>query len=753
MQSRSARQQALDIALRTLAELEKQAAGYTSLTIPPSLSIDLDEKRKEVNRLENRLAGRQIDGFPDTLPRQGPCFGREREKERALEALSPQVRSWGVLIDGLGGIGKTALAIEIAHICRECGLFDAFLFSTAKSAKLDSDGKASIPSAVTTLADMVRDLSAQLGEPEVFHLIRAESQRGLLNVLQDFSGPDRRVLLVLDNLETFTKEETLLIIHFLSVLPQYCKAIITTRRRTGDGATWLRLESLEWEAARQIIEEKMRRASNLEAALSHLQQSQWQQLHNATGGSPLALTVALGLMSKRNLSLDRVLELLRTGPSGNQPLFEFVYDEARKELVSDEWRVLGALTISYSAETFEDILRLANLNPMALESALERLHAISLVDIHGPGGPYSLHPLTRQLLEYELAKDKEFAEAVLPPPIFRLPPALVSNLIGRDAAAKEIRERLAPKAGRPNVLVVRGWPGVGKTALAAAIARDPDVTTMFPQGVLWTSLEQRPNLLSEMAQLGRALGTDEIFRAPHLDEATAQLRDLLRHRRMLLIVDDVSDTAHGVPFTRVIGDQSALLITTRMTNVAEALTASVDEIYNLPILTEEDSLKLLRVVAPEIVDQSPEECLELVRDLEGLPLALQVAGRLLKSERKLGWGVSDLLREIREGARLIPEAAPIDRIGVDGIPTVSALLMKSTDMLDEFTRECFAYLAAFAPKPATFDLEALKAVWQVDDPNPIVRKLVAHGLLEPSGGGRFQMHRILVDHARSLCKP
>jgi hypothetical protein len=32
-----------------------------------------------------------------------------------------------------------------------------------------------------------------------------------------------------------------------------------------------------------------------------------------------------------------------------------------------------------------------------------------------------------------------------------------------------------------------------------------------------------------------------------------------------------------------------------------------------------------------------------------------------------------------------------------------------------------------------------------------VRQLVGHGLLEPVGRGRFQMHRILVDHARSLC--
>jgi hypothetical protein len=84
------------------------------------------------------------------------------------------------------------------------------------------------------------------------------------------------------------------------------------------------------------------------------------------------------------------------------------------------------------------------------------------------------------------------------------------------------------------------------------------------------------------------------------------------------------------------------------------------------------------------------------------------------------------------------------------IPSVSSLLHRSTDVLDKFTRDCFICLGAFAPKPATFDLAALKTVWQVDDPRPAVRALVDHGLLEPVGGGRFQMHRILVDHARSF---
>ncbi len=46
---------ALNRARRALAALEEQAAGYTSLTIPVNLKLDLEDKRREVAELEGRL--------------------------------------------------------------------------------------------------------------------------------------------------------------------------------------------------------------------------------------------------------------------------------------------------------------------------------------------------------------------------------------------------------------------------------------------------------------------------------------------------------------------------------------------------------------------------------------------------------------------------------------------------------------------------------------------------------------------------
>jgi hypothetical protein len=77
-------------------------------------------------------------------------------------------------------------------------------------------------------------------------------------------------------------------------------------------------------------------------------------------------------------------------------------------------------------------------------------------------------------------------------------------------------------------------------------------------------------------------------------------------------------------------------------------------------------------------------------------------------------------------------------------------LAQSTDRLGEEDRDRFALLGAFAPKPATFSVDALESVWEASDPVPTITTLVQRGLLEPIGGRRFQLHALLVAHARSL---
>ena len=119
----------------------------------------------------------------------------------------------------------------------------------------------------------------------------------------------------------------------------------------------------------------------------------------------------------------------------------------------------------------------------------------------------------------------------------------------------------------------------------------------------------------------------------------------------------------------------------------------------------------------------------------------------------MGWGINELLKELREGERLLQEKAPANYVSLahQTKPTAAVLLQKNTDRLDEITRDRFALLGTFVEKPATFDENAIAVVWNTNTPRPTLRMLVNSGLLEPVAG-RFQMHSLLAAHARSLLK-
>ncbi len=341
-------------------------------------------------------------------------------------------------------------------------------------------------------------------------------------------------------------------------------------------------------------------------------------------------------------------------------------------------------------------------------------------------------------------------------------PALPSLLIGRERDLAKLTARLARGVSAKQqpatqvLTAVRGWPGVGKTTVARAMAHWPEVAAAFPDGVLWAALGPSPQILSELLAWGRSLGEESILLSKDIAEASQRITGLLRDRRMLLIVDDAWDASHVVPFA-VGGRQCAMLVTTRLTSVADALAPTPGDIYHLNVLSENDSLKLLSTLAPQVVKSHQQECRELVAELEGLPLALQVAGRLLRAEHAKGWSVPELLRELRDDkAKLLNAQAPADMAASPGevSPTVAALLRKSTDSLDPTVRKRFASLAPFAPRPATFELEDIMAVWKSDEASTrqTIDVLVDRGLLEPVGDGDFQIHQVLVHHADMLLK-
>jgi len=262
----------------------------------------------------------------NNLPRRQAFFGRTAEMEVVMRALSPTDRTWGVLVDGIGGIGKSAIAIEAAYRAQQGGLFEAFVFVTAKTNILEPSGIKELNPLARTLDEFLTETTRVLGKSGIVKLTDNEKRHALIDMLRPM-----RTLLIYDNLETLSKEEQEGIAGFLRELPQGCKAIITSRRRGGEGGVWLRVEKLDWDAALGIIKNQMSLDIGLASKLNRVGEARWQELFDETNGSPLALVHTLGLMRVRAaLTFDNALEMLRGNRDAD--LQKFIFQEAHKEL-------------------------------------------------------------------------------------------------------------------------------------------------------------------------------------------------------------------------------------------------------------------------------------------------------------------------------------------------------------------------------------------------------------------------------------
>ncbi|MBN3949268.1 MAG: tetratricopeptide repeat protein [Nostoc sp. NMS7] len=392
MDNQEALQRTLNRARRALQILEEEKASF-GIRISPDLVIELEEKQKEVTSLETRLSqlqGQRPESLPDNLPRYIDVFvGRKQEIARCMEALSPDERGWDVVIDGIGGMGKTALALEVAHLARKQDLFDAYLFVSAKTTSLSTEGVRQETLALSSLDSFCREFAKGLGKTDIVKMTDAtKRRRALLDALRG-----RRTLLIWDNLETLNAEERDMISEFLRKLPIPNKAIITSRRRTGESAPTIRLDRLLEPEALELMREKGRSHSRLAQELNATKPEILTALYEASGGNPLALDWTLGQVAHKGYSISVALERLRNAAK-SPDLYGFLFADAAKTLSENDRTVLSALVVFLTPAKTAALADATDLAITEIQVSLERLVTLSLVN-ELDGERFGLHPLTR----------------------------------------------------------------------------------------------------------------------------------------------------------------------------------------------------------------------------------------------------------------------------------------------------------------------------------------------------------------------
>lgn len=217
---------------------------------------------------------------------------------------------------------------------------------------------------------------------------------------------------------------------------------------------------------------------------------------------------------------------------------------------------------------------------------------------------------------------------------FQVPP-LPLHYVPRPEATEALKKHLLADGPRHRgVLVVgaiQGLGGIGKSTLAAAVAHDEDTARRFPDGVLWATLGQQPEILSLLSGWIQALG-DRDFAPTVADAASAHLRTLLYDKAALLIADDAWSPEHVRAFL-VGGPACRLLITTRLGDVADDVGA---DRYQLDVMTDEQALALLSIrLRRDLHASERTEAQRLAEAVGRLPLALELAA--VRVSRGTSW--------------------------------------------------------------------------------------------------------------------
>ncbi len=306
------------------------------------------------------------------LPHQLYFFGREAELARIADALDPESAGWGVLIDGAGGIGKTALAIRAGHLAPD-ETFPTKIFLSAKTRELTPQGEQKLedfqlPNYIALLAELAREL----GEDQVARGNPNERAKEVRRALEN-----RQALIIIDNLETLDEQERERLFQFLRRLPRSCKAIVTSRRRTDVAAEIIRLDRLTPEAAHALIA----KISERNRLLARATEAERRQLYETAGGNPLLIEWLAGQLGREGSRCRTVADacaFMEAALPGNDPL-EYIFGDLLDTFTENETDVLAALShFSLPAET-KWIADLAGMSGTATQVVLEDLADRSLV--------------------------------------------------------------------------------------------------------------------------------------------------------------------------------------------------------------------------------------------------------------------------------------------------------------------------------------------------------------------------------------
>ncbi|XP_039155924.1 putative disease resistance protein RGA4 [Eucalyptus grandis] len=308
-----------------------------------------------------------------------------------------------------------------------------------------------------------------------------------------------------------------------------------------------------------------------------------------------------------------------------------------------------------------------------------------------------------------------------------------SNVIGRNEEKERIIEMLRrwDDAGARNieVLPIIGMGGTGKTTLAKLVYNDERVKEHFTENnQVWLSMPLEFNMKNIIRDIIKSLGGGAKFDDYNLDMLQNDLRNLVRNRRCLFVMDDVwamsrKDWLELIDLLGGISRGSKVIVTSRNQVIAEIM--GIVRPVNLANLSPKDSLTLFVKHAFEQGQEKNHPDLikigrQIVSKCGGNPMAVKTLGSLLYSKNNQSdW---EYVRD-----------SEVWQLETDILPS----LRISYDLMPSHLKQCFVYCSIF-PKNYMFMNIDLIQLW------------ILNGFIRSSGNNKEELEEIGQQYLEEL---
>lgn len=341
--------------------------------------------------------------YQNLSSRKGLFLGRKHDKNRVLQGLASE---WPLIsIEGIGGVGKTTLALEIAYYCLHDPEqllqhpFDAVVWVSAKER---SGGE-------EWLNEVMDQIASVLDYPA--YAVSQKKQSKIGQLLLKY-----RTLVVVDNFETIENPDRL--IAWLRQIPEPSKVLITSRlaqlRGPLDRPWVVHLRGFSEDEAFQLIHNHVQRLELAESLVAN--EDDLRRLIRITEGNPQAIVMALGYLENRDIQLNVIIGDLQTASQSVEAIFDYLYQKEWEALESypDAQHLLFAITFFEDPANEDALKTAAGMSESSFRSSAQELKIMSLFEDMEPSKGslprYSIHPLTRAFVGKRLAEESQWQQ-------------------------------------------------------------------------------------------------------------------------------------------------------------------------------------------------------------------------------------------------------------------------------------------------------------------------------------------------------